>query len=88
MTTTFMQQMTANLVASELRSDPAARIRQQRLRDLMRGTTIIGEDGTAQKYHYIFDGVEPLTELLDPAWSEPVAPVSMVPVEQAAEQAA
>ena len=76
----FFKQMTANFVAAELRSKPEATARLGRLKALMKGITTVGDDGIERRYHLDFEGVLPLTELLDPAWSGPVAPVAMVQV--------
>ena len=76
----FFKQMTANFVAAELRSKPEATARLGRLKALMKGAVVVGDDNVERRYKFDFDGVLPLTELLDPAWSGPVAPVVMVQV--------
>ena len=88
----FIQQFMANRVDIELRNNPssAPHARRERLKALMNGTTVVegeGDNRVVKHYRFEFEGVAPLTELLDPAWCEPVAPVNMVPVEQPVEQA-
>lgn len=84
MSTTFEQQIAANFVHMLLQKNPmpyhANRI--TRLKGLMRGRIrVTDEDGTTRFYAVHFDGVRPITELLDPAWLSPVHEVDMVPME-------
>ena len=87
----FIQGLTANFVAAELRNQQGSGARRKRLNELMRGGTVITEDETGvtrrQRYTCVFDGVAPITELLDPDWSGPVAPVDTV-MQQTQEKAA
>ncbi len=81
---TFIQQITANFVAVELRKGHfgTVQLRLDRLKALMAGAETVRttdeETGISavSSYHLEFEGVEPLTELLDPAWDGPVAPVT------------
>ncbi len=82
----FIQQVTANFVAVDLRNQSASAARRDRLKALMNGTTVT-EGGVVKRYRFEFEGVAPITELLDPAWCEPVAPVTRVLVVEPAEQA-
>ena len=82
MSTTFEQQIAANFVHMLLQKNPlpnhAARI--TRLKGLMKGRIhVTSDDGETRLYAVHFDGVRPITELLDPAWVSPVNEVGMIP---------
>ena len=87
----FIQGLTANFVYAELRNQPAAGARRKRLNELMRGGVTTHEsDGVVrrQRYTCAFEGVAPITELLDPDWSAPVAQVDIVMQAQETDAAA